>query len=130
MEPPGDGWIKTLRMALGISATQLARRLGVTKQAVANIERNERAGTLSLTTYRKVAEALGCQLKVVLVPKKPLETLMKEQARQVATHLIRQTSHQMNLESQATTPAFQEAQIEEMTQELIRSHSKKIWEDT
>lgn len=129
MEPPGDGWIKTLRMALGISATQLARRLGVTKQAVANIERNERAGTLNLTTYRKVAEVLGCQLKVVLFPKKPLEALIKEQAQRVATRLVQQMSHQMSLEAQETTPAFQKAQIEELAQELIRSHSKKIWEE-
>jgi predicted DNA-binding mobile mystery protein A len=124
-----DGWIKTLRTALGMSATQLARRLGVTKQAIGNMERGERAGTLSLTTYHKVAETLGCHLKVVLVPKKPLETIVQEQARQVATRLVKQTSHQMHLEAQETTPSFQKAQIEEMTQELIRSHSKKIWED-
>ena len=92
MAPPVDGWIRTLRTALGMSASQLARQLDVTKQAVANIERADREGTLSLTTYRKVAETLGCQLKVVLVPKKPLETIVMERARQVATRLVRQTS--------------------------------------
>lgn len=126
---PAVGWIRTIRQALGISATQLAKRLGVSKQAVANMERAEVEGTLSLTTLRNAAEALNCHLKVVLVPKKSITEIVHDQAIKTATQLVKQTSHHMNLEAQGTAASFQRNQIQQTADELMRTHSKKIWDD-
>lgn len=127
--PPVKGWIRTIRKALGMSATQLAKRLSVSKQAVANMERAETEGTLSLTTLHRAAEALDCHLKVVLVPKRPISEIVQDQAIKTATQLVKQSSHHMNLEAQGTKASFQRDQIQQVADELIRSHSKKIWDE-
>jgi predicted DNA-binding mobile mystery protein A len=126
---PNEGWIRTIRKALGMSATQLAKRLSVSKQAVANMERAETEGTLSLTTLHKAADALDCYLKVVLVPKKSISEIVQDQATKTATQIVKQSSHHMTLEAQGTKTSFQRDQIQQVADELIRSHSKKIWDE-
>lgn len=95
-----DGWIRTVRTALGMSASQLAKRLGVTQQAVANTERNERKGTVSLSTLAKVAEALDCELVVEFRPKTSLEETVRRQATNKATAERSRVVHTMRLEAQ------------------------------
>ena len=41
---PPKGWIRAIRDALGMTAKQLANRLGIAQQAVARIEKEEPAG--------------------------------------------------------------------------------------
>lgn len=95
-----DGWIRTVRTALGMSASQLAKRLGVTQQAVTNTERNERNGTVSLATLAKVAEALDCELVIELRPKTSLEETVRRQATDKATAERNRVVHTMRLEAQ------------------------------
>ncbi len=37
---PQEGWVRTVRTALGMSGPQLARRLGVTKARISKVERD------------------------------------------------------------------------------------------
>ena len=37
--PPGNGWAKAIRESLGMSASALARKLGVTPHSIAKLER-------------------------------------------------------------------------------------------
>jgi DNA-binding MarR family transcriptional regulator len=41
LTPPRAGWIRTLREALGMTATQLARRMGVAQPTVTKLEQSE-----------------------------------------------------------------------------------------
>lgn len=129
LQAPSEGWIRTIRKALGMAATQLARRLDISKQAVANMERAEVEGTLSLTTLRNTAKALDCHLKVVLVPKKSITDIVRDQAVKTATQLVKQTSHHMNLEAQGTATSFQRDQVQQIADEMVRTNSKKIWDE-
>lgn len=126
---PMEGWIRTIRQALGMSATQLAKRMGISKQAVANMERAEWENRLNFSTLHKAAEALDCHLKVVLVPKKPIIEIVRDQATKVATRLVKQSSHHMNLEAQGTDKTFQRDQVQQIADEMVRAHSKKIWDE-
>ncbi len=69
---PRSGWIASIRQALGMSKTQLAKRVGVTRPSLDELESNEVRETITLASLHKVADALGCDLKYVLVPRKSL----------------------------------------------------------
>ena len=55
---PPSGWIKAIREGLGMTATHLAGRLGVTTSTVTRLETSEADDTISLGTLRRAAEAL------------------------------------------------------------------------
>ena len=77
---PRSGWIASIRQALGMSKTQLAKRVGVTRPSLDELESNEVRETITLASLHKVADALGCDLKYVLVPRKSLGKQIAEQA--------------------------------------------------
>lgn len=100
IEPPKEGWIRTIRTALGMTAAQLSRRLGTSPQAVLDLERSEAADKISLASLRKAALALGCDLVVAMVPKTSLESTVLRQARQKAAQETDRIVHTMRLEAQ------------------------------
>lgn len=65
---PVRGWIKAIRGALGMSTSQLARRLGVSQPSVVALEQSEAKGSIELATLRRVAAALDCTLVYALIP--------------------------------------------------------------
>src|ERR1700694_2023283 len=79
--PPMKGWIKAIREALGMTAEQLGRRLGVKQPSVIQAEKSEARGSIELATLRRVADALDCTLVYAFVPKKPLEETVRARAR-------------------------------------------------
>ena len=97
---PRDGWIREVRNALGMSARQLGRRLGITQPSVAKFERSEEAETISLKSLRKVAEALDCTLVYAFIPNDSLESTLTRQAERRATEHLERVEHTMRLEAQ------------------------------
>ena len=53
---PGVGWIASIRQALGMSKTQLAKRIGVTPPSVFELESNEVREAITLNSLHKAAE--------------------------------------------------------------------------
>ena len=47
VQPP-TGWVRALRVALGISLEQLGRKLGITKQSMQDIEKREQDGSITI----------------------------------------------------------------------------------
>lgn len=78
--PPTNGWLRAIREALGMTAAQLGRRLGVSQQRALAMEGAETRGSLTLASLARAAEALDCQLVYALVPRLPLEGLVEERA--------------------------------------------------
>ena len=56
---PRGGWIAATRDALGMSQSDLARRLGVLPSSVLKLENSERAGTVRVDTLRRDGFPLG-----------------------------------------------------------------------
>lgn len=77
---PLGGWVYALRMAHGLSGADLAERLGVTRQAVAELERREEQGTASLSALAAAARALDATLVYYLRPNRPLARRGSEEA--------------------------------------------------
>ncbi len=68
-EGKGEGWLRTVRRAVGIPVAQAAGRIGVKKDEVFRMEHAERRGAIELQTLRRAAEALGCEVVYGLTPR-------------------------------------------------------------
>jgi len=77
---PKEGWIRTLRKALGMSSPQLARILGLGKAQVSQMERMEIDDRITLKQLRRVAEELDCELVYALVPRTSIQEMIRERA--------------------------------------------------
>ena len=74
-QPPRQGWVKTLREALGLTHWDVGQRIGLTGTRIWQIEQAEGNGLVQLGTLQRVAPGLNCRLFYVLVPDGPLESM-------------------------------------------------------
>ena len=63
------GWLRTVRMLVGIPAVEAAKRIGVEVHEIFRRERAEVRGVIGLQSLRRAAEALDCELVYGLIPK-------------------------------------------------------------
>jgi predicted DNA-binding mobile mystery protein A len=124
--PPIRGWIKAVREALGMTTTQLARRLKVSQPTVSEIESSELRGTIELATLRRVAEALDCKVVYALVPNRPLEAMARDQARKVARRRLAAVDHTMLLESQQVAQEEIEARLDDVARDI---KPRDLWDE-
>jgi len=128
-EAPSGGWIRAVRQALGMSAAQLGRRLSVTRQAVAELERGEGRRTITLATLERAANALDANLVYALVPRQSLSETRRLRARQQAERQLARVAHSMRLEEQEVSPEEHEAQVAELQERLLSTWSRSLWDD-
>ena len=126
---PKEGWVRTLRKALGMSGLQLAKRLGMSKSQASQMERMEVEDRITLKQLRRVADSLDCDLMYALVPRKPIDTMLHDRAREKAQKLVGKTDVQMKLEAQQLSNEQLETQIEMETDRLLREMPRNLWED-
>lgn len=124
--PPRLGWIRTIRQALGMSGSQLGSRIGVTKQAVADFEADERRGSISLAALRKVAAGMDCDLVYALVPRDSLARTLEDAARTIAKAELDRVQHTMSLEAQGTNPEALDRLLHERIRDLLRD-TRRLW---
>jgi len=124
---PRKGWIRAIRDALGMTARQLANRLGVAQQAVARIEKEELAGSVTIKTMRRIAECLDCVFIYGFVPRKSLEEIVARQTKKVAAQRLAQASQTMSLENQALSRKENEQALSDLVDELIRTPPSDLW---
>ena len=114
---PPRGWVRAIREALGMSAATLSERLGTTAGAVSRLEQSEAADRIRLDTLRRAADALGCDLVYLLVPRRPLTAVVRDRARELAHRQVAATEQTMRLEGQATGQARQ--MEDQLTEQLL-----------
>ncbi|MDP3635139.1 mobile mystery protein A [Phenylobacterium sp.] len=125
---PDRGWIRAIREAIGMTTGQFASRLGVSQPRVAALERAEANEVVTLKSLRQAAEALDCDFVYAIVPRKPLEDVVKDRARYVAQLQLERTSHTMHLENQGVSKQRMERAREALADELLRS-DRRLWAD-
>lgn len=126
---PKEGWVRTLRKALGMSSPQLAKRLGVSKSQISQMERMEVEDRITLKQLRRVADSFECDLMYALVPRKPVEKMVRDRAMEKAKKLVDKTDVQMKLEAQQLTNEQLKTQIEMEMDRLVREMPRNLWED-
>ena len=128
VSPPQKGWIRAIRDALGMTAKQLAGRLGIAQQAVTRIERDELPGSVTIKTMRRVAEGLDCVFVCGFVPRSSLEATVRRQAQKLAANRLGQASQTMTLEDQALSNEENRKILSEMVDELVTSLPSNLWD--
>lgn len=129
VQRPPRGWARALRDALGMSAGQLARRVGVSRETIATLERSEARGTITLASLEKLARGLGCRVTYALVPEGgSIEGLRRKRALEVARKDLERVSHSMRLEAQGLAPERERRQLERQVQELLAGNPRRLWE--
>ncbi len=126
---PLDGWVKTIREALGMSMRQLASRTGMSKTGVASAEKSEARGSIQLETLRRLADGLDCEVAYALVPRTSLRASLQAQAADKAGHLVAQVSDSMDLEAQGIGDHERQLQLENLAEDLLRSRGRDFWDD-
>jgi predicted DNA-binding mobile mystery protein A len=127
--PPRGGWIKAIREALGISTSQLASRLGVTRQAVMDLERRERESTVTFAALRRAADAMDCDLLYAVVPRTPLRQMLWSRARAIAAKRLGKVAHSMQLEEQAVPSEEHDQQVEDLAAQIMRESPRELWSE-
>jgi transcriptional regulator with XRE-family HTH domain len=65
---PPEGWLRAMRLAIGLPAERVARGMGFTKKMVFQTERAEQRRKISLEQLERMARALECDLVYGLAP--------------------------------------------------------------
>ena len=126
---PPTGWIKAVRLALGMSLQQLASKLGITKQSVLEIEIREMEGALTLKSLRETARALDMELVYGFVPKEgSLDMYIENKSSLLAEKIVSRTSNTMKLEDQQNSEKRIRKAIRERTMKIKQELPKALWD--
>jgi predicted DNA-binding mobile mystery protein A len=126
---PRKGWIATVRQALGMGLTQLARKLGVNPSAVLRLEERELSGTITLATLSRAAAAMDCRLIYAIVPNQSLQSTVERQMRKVAGERLARVGHTMNLEAQGVGEAERSRQQTALMHRMASEWPRRLWDD-
>ena len=126
---PKEGWICTVRKALGMSGVQLAHRLGVTKALAYRNESAELSGSVTLKTMQRIAEAMDCRFVYAIVPNGEIDELILKQARKKAAVLVKKTNTQMALEEQSLSADQINYEIDRLAREMAETMPSDFWDE-
>jgi predicted DNA-binding mobile mystery protein A len=124
---PPKGWVKAIREALGMTSAQLANRLGVSQPRISVLESAEAKKTITLESLENAAHALECELVYVLIPRKPLDDLVKDQSVKAALRKLSATHHTMALEAQSLDRSDEMEQVRRLANALAEKSDSSIW---
>ncbi|MGH1373396.1 MAG: mobile mystery protein A [Cellvibrionaceae bacterium] len=126
---PSEGWLRTVRKALGMSGAQLARRMGVTRGLISNTEKAETAGGVTLRNMQQMAQAMDCRFIYAVVPQNKIEDIIRTRAFDKAQKMVSETSVHMALEEQVLSEEKIQFEIERLALEMIDQMNSELWND-
>jgi predicted DNA-binding mobile mystery protein A len=127
--PPPTGWIKAIRTAIGMSMQQLGNKLNVSRQAVRDMEKREKEGSITLKSLREIARVMDLQLVYGFVPNEgSLDAFIEKRAMELATAIVMRTAQTMELEDQANSKKRIETAIKEKAAALQNEMPGILWD--
>lgn len=124
---PDGGWLRAIRQALRMTTRQLARAVGVTQAAVVDAERSEAKGDITLTTLRRYAAALGCELTYTLIPKRSLHRTIEDRAERVARECLLGVSPAAEQQGKPLSSGELELAIAKLRRKLLDGKRPRLW---
>lgn len=126
---PPKGWVRAVRDALGMTTTQLARRIGVSQSRIPELEQAEANGNITLKSLERAAEALGCRVVYAFVPERPLAEILRARAGHVADRQMAAVAHSMQLEDQAVRDgSVRKEQRARLIEQLLQKPAR-LWDE-
>ena len=127
---PQQGWVRSIRESLGMSAEQLAQRVGVSRSTIQAMERNEAGKKITFESLEKLAHGLGCRVVYAVIPEegKSFSGLLRDRATVLAREHVAKVSHSMKLEAQGLSPQKEQRQLERLVHEYLSGSLRKLWQ--
>ncbi len=125
---PRRGWLNSIRTSIGMTAKQLGKKLGISHQAILNLEKREVDNTITIEKLKSAGEAIGLKFVYGFIPNGSLEDMVNARAEQLATKIVMRTSNQMELEDQKIANKKLTQAIKERTKEIIRTMPRNLWD--
>jgi predicted DNA-binding mobile mystery protein A len=128
LKTPPEGWLRTVRNALGMSGAEVAKKMSVTRARVTQAEHAELTGGVTLKSMQATAEAMGCRFVYAIIPSSGrIEDIIMAQARKKATAIVGTASKHMALENQALPEDKNAQEVERLTREIAREMPPDFW---
>jgi predicted DNA-binding mobile mystery protein A len=103
--------------------------MGAAPSRIPAIEKAEVHGGVTLKTLREAAEALDCTLVYAIVPKAPINEIMRKRAEARADLELARLNHTMSLENQALTSSDLADERERMIAKLLAGPPGRLWDE-
>jgi predicted DNA-binding mobile mystery protein A len=126
---PSSGWISAIRQSLSMGTTQLAKRMGITRSSVNQLEANEANDKITLGSLRNAANALGCELQYVLVPRRTLGQAVSDQALLQASKKMERINRSQALEASAMESHTLFSAVADLAKEIEINRPADLWND-
>lgn len=125
---PRTGWIRAIREALGISQAQLAARAGISRATVQKLERAESHRRITLASLDRLAQAMGCQVALAIIPKGgSLDEVRRSQALAKAEALLGPGEAAGEPPKKGGPPPGRERRKQRLVAKLLRGSPRKLW---
>lgn len=118
------GWIKYMRSVFGMTLKELAKLTSLSLPTVAQAEKRETQGKITIDTLNKIADAMDCDFVYAFVPRDEIPALMHKKAREKARRTILNADTHMSLEDQKVKEDL-EFRIDNLAEKLLEKG--KIW---
>jgi predicted DNA-binding mobile mystery protein A len=113
-----QGWIRQMRQALGMTLSKLGKLCGVSTPTIAQAERREAEGKVTVETLKNAAEAMNCEFVYMFVPKAEMTTFIESKAYEKAKRILTNVDLHMSLEDQKVKGEL-EPRIQRLKKKLI-----------
>ena len=127
---PKQGWIKTVREALGLSARQLGEKAGIDQSRISRLENAEKDGSLKLSSLQKIAKGLNMRFVYGFVSEDTLEEMVRAQAKKIALKRLKRLNNTMRLEKQGLSSEEQKKALEDMIEQILIDQPKDFWDES
>ena len=121
---PQQGWLKTIREFLGMTTTQLAKRLEISQPRIIAMEKNER--NVKISTMERIADTLNCDFSYAFVPRENIDDIIYNQAKKKAQKILNKVNKNMGLENQLTKS---DDLLKDIVEELLNGNIARIWDE-
>lgn len=121
---PEQGWIRQMRKALGMTLSKLGEACGLSTPSIAQAERREAEGKVTVETLKTAAEAMNCEFVYMFVPKSEMTTFLESKAYEKAKRILMSADLHMSLEDQKVKGDL-EPRIQRLKRKLI--DEGKVW---
>lgn len=122
---PRTGWVREIRTALGLSQSQLAKRAGVSRATVQQMERAEAQRRITLASLDKLAAAMDCQVSLAILPKGgTLDDVRRRQATTKAEVILHERTKD---NKHPPRPADLERRKQQLVTRLLRGSRRRLW---
>ncbi|MBL1121400.1 MAG: mobile mystery protein A [Ignavibacteriae bacterium] len=129
LDLPPEGWMYSIRTALGLSLKQVGKRLGLSASGVKEMERREKNSSLTLKNLQEFGNVLNMKFIYGFIPAdESLERMIDKQAAEVAKKIVLRTSHNMKLEDQEVSNERIQRAIMEKADEIKKEMPRNLWD--